>query len=81
MESGDVTATEASATGLDAQLQQLLEALPVGAYACDLEGLITCYNAPAVKLWGRAPRLYDPADRWCGSFKLFRAGDGAPMTH
>ena len=81
MESGDVTATEASATGLDAQLQQLLEALPVGAYACDLEGLITCYNAPAVKLWGRAPRLYDPADRWCGSFKLFRASDGAPMTH
>ncbi|HTL05863.1 MAG TPA: PAS domain-containing protein, partial [Gemmatimonadales bacterium] len=81
MESGDLTATDASAAGLDAQLQQLLEALPVGAYACDLDGLITCFNAAAVKLWGRAPRLMDSADRWCGSFRLFRAGDGVPIPH
>ncbi len=60
--------------------RRLLERLPAGAYTCDPDGLITYYNPQAVQLWGRAPKLNDPVDRFCGSFKLF-AADGAPITH
>src|SRR5436190_1132790 len=75
--------TESTAGGRspgDLHFQRLLEKLPAGAYTCDPEGLITYYNAAAVKLWGRAPKLNDPVDRWCGSFKLF-ATDGTPIEH
>src|SRR5262245_56555893 len=60
--------------------QHLLENLPVGAYTCNREGLITSYNHHAVQLWGRTPKLLDPIDRFCGSFKLF-APDGSPIAH
>lgn len=62
------------------EFSRLLEKLPAGAYMCDPTGLITYYNQRAVELWGRAPRLNDPEDRFCGSFKLF-APDGAPIHH
>jgi len=62
------------------QFRYLLERLPVGAYTCDAEGLITYFNPAAVLLWGRAPKLNDPQDRFCGSFRLF-AADGTPITH
>jgi signal transduction histidine kinase/ActR/RegA family two-component response regulator len=58
----------------------LLEKLPAGAYTCDPNGLITYYNQHAVQLWGRSPRLNDPVDRFCGSFKLY-ALDGSPISH
>lgn len=60
--------------------RQLLEKLPVGAYTCDAAGLITYFNPQAVQIWGRAPRLNDSIDRFCGSFKLY-AADGAPIPH
>jgi PAS domain S-box-containing protein len=60
--------------------RRLLEKLPAGAYTCDPEGLITYFNEHAVQLWGRAPKLNDPVDRYCGSFKLFSA-DGSPIAH
>jgi PAS domain S-box-containing protein len=60
--------------------QWLLEKLPAATYTCDAEGLITYYNAHAVQLWGRAPKLHDSCDRFCGSFKLFTA-DGVPIDH
>jgi PAS domain S-box-containing protein/excisionase family DNA binding protein len=60
--------------------RRLLEKLPAGAYTCDAEGLITYFNPQAVELWGRAPALNDPVDRFCGSFKLF-ATDGTPIAH
>jgi signal transduction histidine kinase/CheY-like chemotaxis protein len=62
------------------QFRRLLEKLPAGAYTCDPQGLITYYNQHAVDLWGRAPRLNDPVDRFCGSFKLFSA-DGKAIRH
>src|SRR5690348_3925861 len=62
------------------QFRRLLEKLPAGAYTCDTTGLITYYNQHAVRLWGRTPRLNDPTDRFCGSFKLF-AADGIPISH
>src|SRR5205823_15095527 len=60
--------------------RRLLEKLPAGAYTCDADGLITYFNERAVELWGRAPKLNDPVDRFCGSFKLFTT-DGTPLPH
>ncbi|HEU4643425.1 MAG TPA: ATP-binding protein [Gemmatimonadaceae bacterium] len=60
--------------------RHLLEKLPAGAYTCDADGLITYYNPQAVRLWGRAPALNDPVDRFCGSFRLY-ASDGTPIDH
>jgi PAS domain S-box-containing protein len=62
------------------QFRRLLEKLPAAAYTCDPEGLITYFNQHAVQLWGRAPKLIDPVDRFCGSFKLF-SPDGSPIAH
>src|SRR5918994_5927192 len=64
----------------ESHFRLLLEKLPAGAYTCDPEGLITYFNQHAVQLWGRAPKLNDPVDRFCGSFKLF-SPDGPPITH
>lgn len=60
--------------------QQLLEKVPAGAYTCDADGLITYYNQRAVRLWGRAPKLKHPEDRFCGSFRLFDT-NGSPIAH
>jgi signal transduction histidine kinase len=64
----------------EVQFRRLLEKLPAGAYTCDAEGLITYFNQQAVQLWGRTPKLRDPVDRFCGSFKLFST-DGTPLGH
>jgi PAS domain S-box-containing protein len=62
------------------EFNRFLEHLPVAAYTCNAEGLITYFNERAVELWGRAPNLNDSIDRFCGSFKLFSA-DGSPVPH
>ena len=62
------------------RLRRVLERMPVGAYICDRNGLITYHNHQAELMWGRAPKLNDPIDRYCGSFKMF-ATDGTPMPH
>ncbi len=62
------------------QFSRLLEKLPVAAYTCDADGLITYFNRSATDLWGREPKLNDPADRFCKSFPLFGA-DGEPLRH
>ena len=61
-------------------LQGVLEKLPAAAYLCDADGLITYFNDLAAQVWGRAPQLNDPADRFCGSSKLFST-DGKPIAH
>ena len=62
------------------QLRRVLDGLPAAAYTCDADGLITYYNARAVQLWGREPKLNDPSDRFCGCFRLYSLDD-APMPH
>jgi PAS domain S-box-containing protein len=57
-----------------------MENLPAAAYTCDAAGIITYFNQQAVLLWGRAPTLNDPANRFCGSFKLF-SPSGALVPH
>ncbi|HET8700094.1 MAG TPA: ATP-binding protein [Nitrococcus sp.] len=72
---------DAAVGGQAVELRQLLDRLPAGAYVCDPSGLITYYNQRAVELWGRAPKLNDPEDRFCGSFRMYSAEDGAPIRH
>ena len=64
----------------EAEFHHILENLPAAAYSCDSTGLITWFNKNAVELWGRVPKLNDPADRFCGSFALFST-DGPPIPH
>jgi PAS domain S-box-containing protein len=64
----------------ESEFLRLLDNLPAAAYTCDIEGLITYYNQPALALWGRAPKLLDPVDRFCGSFRLY-SFDGELITH
>jgi PAS domain S-box-containing protein len=60
------------------QLHWLLEKLPAAAYACDAGGVITYFNERAVQLWGRTPTPNEPADQFCGSFKLYSTS-GEPL--
>ncbi|MCI0641746.1 MAG: ATP-binding protein [Gemmataceae bacterium] len=60
--------------------ERLLDKLPVAAYTCDPDGLIIYFNEHALRLWGRAPKLRDVSERFCGSFRLF-ATDGTPIGH
>jgi PAS domain S-box-containing protein len=50
--------------------QAILDALPLGVYACDIEGRIVRVNRRAIELWGRAPKLMDSGQKFCGSFRL-----------
>ena len=75
-----VTTAISAIRGPAEAIQPVLDCLPVAAYLCDAAGLITYFNPRAEALWGRAPRLNDPTDRWCGSFKLYRP-DGTPISH
>lgn len=76
----------ASAEGLEAPIGlggaqgDLLDLLPVPAYACDRDGVIIAYNSRAADLWGRRPKLGDPTQLFCGSLRLHRL-DGGPLPH
>lgn len=72
--------TELALQNGESHFRRLLEKLLAGAYTCDPEGLITYFNQHAVQLWGRVPKLGDPVDRYCGSFRLFST-DGSPVSH
>jgi len=66
--------------------QAILDAMPIGVYACDADGQILRVNRRAVELWGRPPKLLDPVQRFCGSFRLeslegeFIPPDETPMA-
>lgn len=74
------TATAVTARPHPDLFRDMLDRLPVAAYACDPRGLITYFNTKAVEIWGRAPTLNDEQDRFCGSYRLFSA-QGTPITH
>src|SRR5919106_4886760 len=61
-------------------MQKLVEVMPAAIFTCDSEGLITYYNQRAAELWGRHPKLLDPEDRYCGSFRMQRP-DGSRLPH
>jgi PAS domain S-box-containing protein len=70
--------------GLDTY-PEFLEKLPLAVYACDRDGRILWFNARAANLWGRAPRIGDDSEKYCGSHKLYFDGrqisrDETPMA-
>lgn len=58
----------------------LWDLLPIAIYVCDRSGLIVRHNRRAAELWGRAPKLGDAAERFCGSLRMYRL-DGGPLLH
>jgi len=50
--------------------QAVLDAMPIGLYACDAAGLIVRVNRKAVELWGKRPHLFDPVQKFCGCFRV-----------
>jgi PAS domain S-box-containing protein len=74
-------ARDPASSGLAAFLeveQSVLDAVPTGLCVCSADGLLRRYNARAVALWGRAPRLDDPRELDGGTFRRF-APDGASL--
>src|SRR3984957_4940595 len=59
---------------------RLFEQLPFAVYVCDRDGLVLRYNRRAAELWGRSPKLGDPDERFCGSYRMFRP-DGSRLLH
>ena len=59
---------------------RLFEQLPFAVYVCDRDGLVLRYNRRAAELWGRSPKLSDPNERFCGSYRMFRP-DGSLLPH
>ncbi|MCC8952979.1 PAS domain S-box protein [Bradyrhizobium sp. Pear77] len=59
---------------------RLFEQLPFAIYVCDRDGLVLRYNRRAAELWGRLPKLGDPDERFCGSYRMFRP-DGSLLLH
>lgn len=49
--------------------KDIIEALPVAVYICNLKGEVTFYNHAAKALWGREPEK--DTDLWCGSWKMY----------
>jgi two-component sensor histidine kinase/PAS domain-containing protein len=67
--------------------QAILDALPLGVYACDVQGRIVRVNERAIELWGRTPQLLDPVQRFCACFRVetlqgeFIPPEQTPMAH
>jgi len=60
--------------------QATMDALPGAVYVCAADGQVIRYNQTAAELWGRAPKVGDPSERFCGSFRLYQT-DGAWLPH
>jgi PAS domain S-box-containing protein len=58
----------------------LWDLLPTAIYVCDRSGRIVRHNRRAAELWGRAPKFGDPAERFCGSLRMYRL-DGGSLPH
>jgi two-component system, NarL family, sensor kinase len=65
---------------IEERFRRLVEVMPVAVYVCDTSGIIQDYNNRAVELWGREPELGDPAERYCGSLRLY-SPDGKLVPH
>ncbi|MEZ0167749.1 PAS domain S-box protein [Microvirga sp. TS319] len=60
--------------------QAILDVMPTALYVCSADGTILRYNRRAAELWGRTPRLGEPNERYCGSFRLYHL-DGRALAH
>ncbi len=72
-------------SGLLGASPEIIELLPIAAYACDAAGRVLWFNRRAAELWGRMPRIGDDTEPFCGSYKLYFGGrrierDETPMA-
>jgi PAS domain S-box-containing protein len=58
--------------------QCALDAVPTGLCVCGADGVLVRYNQRAVELWGRAPRLDEPAEIEGACFRRYTSG-GHPV--
>jgi signal transduction histidine kinase len=65
---------------IEERFRWLVEIMPVAVYIVDKTGIIQHYNERAVELWGRKPEIGDPAQRHCGSLRLYST-DGTLVPH
>jgi PAS domain S-box-containing protein len=63
-----------------AEMNWILDLLPVGVYVCAADGSIRQFNRRAVELWGRVPKIADAEERFCGAYRLYRQ-DGTHVPH
>ena len=57
-----------------------MDALPQAIYLCAAAGRVIRCNDKTLDLWGRTPRLGNPYEQFCGSFRLYRP-DSAHLPH
>jgi PAS domain S-box-containing protein len=60
--------------------RKLFDLVPVAVYSCDANGVIQEFSQRAAEMWGRVPERNNPAERYCGSFKMYYP-DGRFMPH
>jgi PAS domain S-box-containing protein len=58
--------------------KQLINALSVAIFTCDVEGNILAYNKASVDLWGRVPIA--GVDKWSGAYRIYKK-DGMLLPH
>ena len=73
-------AAKSPRSAIAASVLGIMNAVPAAAYTCDVSGLITYFNPLAEAVWGRAPRLCDARERYCGSHRLY-SSEGVPIRH
>ena len=79
----DINAQERAAEisrQIEEHFRRLVDVMPIAVYVCDTSGTIQDYNERAAELWGRAPKLGDLAQRYCGSLRLY-SPDGKLVPH
>jgi PAS domain S-box-containing protein len=74
----DLLAARAEVGRQEAQLRQVLDALPAAVYTTDDKGTITYFNRFAAELAGREPEI--GKDQWCVTFRLYTP-DGKYLPH
>jgi PAS domain-containing protein len=76
----DIEPQRTSWATIAAGCREILGIIPAAAYTCDGAGRITYFNPIAQAVWGRAPRLRDEGERYCGSYRLYSV-DGVRIAH
>ena len=79
----DVTEQRGAADALresTERYRKLFQSVPAAVFDCDRNGVLQDYNRRAEEYWGRSPKRGDPAERYCGSYKLYHP-DGTPLPH
>ena len=63
-----------------ARWDEIYDRMPIAVYVCDRNGLIVRFNERAKELWGRAPKVNDTEQRFCGAHRLL-LNDGTELPH